>query len=148
MTELSPFEQAPSERWIASNDTTFTIRDAFPISPGHSLVLTKRRVGTWWEATHTERHDVMALVDIPKARLDAEFKPDGYNVGFNAGEAAGQTVAHFHLHFIPRFTGDVVDARSGAVRTGDAPGIVRSRETAFRTPPGQWRPRGVRECGR
>jgi diadenosine tetraphosphate (Ap4A) HIT family hydrolase/HKD family nuclease len=117
MSELSPFEQVPSERWIASNESAFALRDAFPVSPGHSLVITKRRIGTWWEATQAERHDVMTLVDIVKARLDAELQPDGYNVGFNAGEAAGQTVAHFHLHVIPRFAGDVPDPRGGVRHT-------------------------------
>jgi superfamily II DNA or RNA helicase/diadenosine tetraphosphate (Ap4A) HIT family hydrolase len=117
MSELSPFEHVPSERWIASNETGFAIRDAFPVSPGHSLVITKRRIGTWWDATEAERHDVMALVDIVKARLDAELQPDGYNIGFNAGEAAGQTVAHFHLHVIPRFSGDVPDPRGGVRHT-------------------------------
>lgn len=115
MSKLSPFEQVPPERWIASNPTAFAIRDAFPVSPGHSLVITKRRIATWWEATQAERRDVLALVDVVKARLDAELRPDGYNVGFNAGEAAGQTVPHLHVHVIPRFAGDVADP-SGGVR--------------------------------
>lgn len=117
MSELSAFERVPPERWVVSNDSAFAIRDAFPVSPGHSLVITKRRISTWWEATETERHDVMALVDSVKARLDVELQPDGYNVGFNSGEAAGQTVAHFHLHVIPRFAGDVPDPRGGLRHT-------------------------------
>jgi superfamily II DNA or RNA helicase/diadenosine tetraphosphate (Ap4A) HIT family hydrolase/HKD family nuclease len=110
---LSPFEQIPPEHWIASNDTAFAVLDAFPVSAGHSLVITRRRIATWWESTETERRDVMALVDLVKARLDAEFRPEGYNVGFNAGDAAGQTVPHLHIHVIPRFTGDVDDPRGG-----------------------------------
>ena len=53
------------------------------------------------------------LLNVVKEQLDAEFHPDGYNVGFNAGEAAGQTVAHLHLHVIPRYKGDVEDPRGG-----------------------------------
>jgi diadenosine tetraphosphate (Ap4A) HIT family hydrolase len=60
---------------------------------------------------------VLDLVDIVKARLDAELQPDGHNVGFNVGDAAGQTVAHFHLHVIPRFAGAVPDPRGGVRHT-------------------------------
>ncbi len=48
-----------------------------------------------------------------KRDLDRELRPDGYNVGFNAGEAAGQTVMHLHVHVIPRFRGDMADPRGG-----------------------------------
>ena len=110
---LSPFEDLSPDRWAASNSLAFAIRDAFPVSPGHTLVITKRRIPTWWEATDAERLAVMDLVSAVKAELDEELRPDGYNVGFNAGEAAGQTVPHLHVHVIPRFAGDVVDPRGG-----------------------------------
>jgi superfamily II DNA or RNA helicase/diadenosine tetraphosphate (Ap4A) HIT family hydrolase len=113
MSELSPFEEIAPERWVGTNETAFAIRDSFPVSPGHTLVITKRRIATWWEATESERHDILALVDFVKARLDAELQPDGYNVGFNAGEAAGQTVSHLHFHIIPRYAGDVPDPAGG-----------------------------------
>ena len=70
-------------------------------------------IATWWEATDAERADILALVDEVKDRLDAELQPDGYNVGFNAGAAAGQTVGHLHIHVIPRYHGDVPDPRGG-----------------------------------
>ena len=70
-------------------------------------------IATWWEATDDERADILALVDEVKRRLDAELQPDGYNVGFNAGAAAGQTVGHLHIHVIPRYRGDVPDPRGG-----------------------------------
>lgn len=113
MAELSVFEQIPPGRWITSNTHAFAIVDAFPVSHGHTLVVSKRRIVTWWEATEAERHDIMALVDVIKERLDVELHPDGYNVGFNAGVAAGQTVPHLHLHIIPRFAGDMDDPRGG-----------------------------------
>lgn len=125
MNEPSLFQEIPPERWMASNDTAFAIRDAFPVSPGHSLVVTKRRIATWWEATETERRDVIALIDVIKQHLDAELHPDGYNVGFNAGEAAGQTVPHLHVHVIPRFAGDVDDPRGGVRHT--IPGVGNYR---------------------
>lgn len=89
MTDLSPFEHVPPDRWIGSNETACAIRDAFPENPGHSLVITKRRIVTWWDATDRERHDVMPLVDRIKARLDSELQLDAQNVGFSAGQAGG-----------------------------------------------------------
>ncbi len=72
-----------------------------------------RQIATWWEASAEERADLLALVDDVKQVLDERYRPDGYNVGFNAGAAAGQTVDHLHLHVIPRYAGDVDDPRGG-----------------------------------
>lgn len=80
---------------------------------GHALVVPKRVVATWFEATREERIAIMDLIDEVKGRLDAEHTPDGYNIGINAGEAAGQTVMHLHVHVIPRYRGDVEDPRGG-----------------------------------
>ena len=109
----SPFLALPPERWIASNEHAFAIPDAFPVSPGHALIITRRPVATWWEATPEERLDVLELIDRVKEQLEDELRPDGYNVGFNSGPAAGQTVQHLHVHLIPRFAGDVPDPRGG-----------------------------------
>ena len=109
----SPFLAVPAERWLASNRSAFAIPDRFPVTPGHTLVVPRRPIATWWEATGAERDDVWALVDEVKVLLDAQRRPDGYNVGFNAGAAAGQTVAHLHIHVIPRYHGDTPDPRGG-----------------------------------
>lgn len=109
----SPFLDIPASRWLASNRSAFAVEDAFPASPGHCLVIPRRVFGTWWEATREERSDLFDLVDEVKARLDRERHPDGFNVGFNAGAAAGQTVDHLHVHVIPRYAGDALDPRGG-----------------------------------
>lgn len=85
------------------------------MSPGHTLVITKRLIATWFEATQAEQIALMSLVNDVKQLLDADLdpKPDGYNVGFNSGESAGQTVMHLHVHVIPRYSGDVQDPRGG-----------------------------------
>ena len=83
------------------------------MSPGHTLVITRRVIPDWFTATEAEQRAVIALIDTVKRQVDEEFKPDGYNVGFNAGSAAGQTVMHLHVHVIPRFCGDVPDPRGG-----------------------------------
>ncbi len=109
----SPFLALPESAHLAANALAFAVRDAFPVSPGHTLVVPRRLVATWFDATRDEQHAILALVDTLKHALDAEFRPDGYNVGFNAGEAAGQTVLHLHIHVIPRYAGDVPDPRGG-----------------------------------
>ena len=109
----SVFSQRPSSDWVAQNALAFAIRDGFPVSPGHTLVVPFREVATWFEASADEKAALLDLVEVVKAQLDAELKPDGYNVGFNAGSAAGQTVPHLHVHVIPRFHGDMPDPRGG-----------------------------------
>jgi len=109
----SPFLGVPPSAWIAANRGAFAIWDSFPVSPGHALVIPRRLISSWWEATDEERHDLIALIDEVKKQIEHRFAPDGFNVGFNAGGAAGQTVPHLHLHVIPRYAGDVEDPRGG-----------------------------------
>ncbi len=109
----SPFLQLPQDMHVASNALAFAIRDGFPVSPGHTLIVPRRLVATWFEATREEQVAMLELLDVVKAQLDAELQPDGYNIGINVGPAAGQTVMHLHMHLIPRFNGDVPDPRGG-----------------------------------
>ena len=109
----SPFLAVPASDWLASNRSAFAIADRFPVSPGHALVVPRRQIASWWEASEQERADLLALVDEVKRQVDAELRPDGYNVGFNDGAAAGQTVGHLHVHVIPRYRGDMPDPRGG-----------------------------------
>jgi diadenosine tetraphosphate (Ap4A) HIT family hydrolase len=109
----SPFLQIPPAQWVASNALAFAVRDAFPVSAGHTLVVTRRLVATWFDATRDEQIAIIELVDQIKQQLDAELRPDGYNIGVNVGVAAGQSVMHLHLHVIPRYAGDVENARGG-----------------------------------
>lgn len=109
----SPFLEWPVSERIADNDLAFAIPDGFPVSPGHTLIVPKRLVATWFDATREEQIAMLELVDRVKADLDARLAPDGYNLGLNVGAAAGQTVMHLHLHVIPRHFGDVPDPRGG-----------------------------------
>ena len=111
----SPFLDVDESEWIASNSEAFAIYDRFPVSPGHALIVTRRIVATWFDASPGEQSALMELVNVVKTKLDESRnpKPDGYNVGFNSGDAAGQTVPHLHIHVIPRYFGDVNDPRGG-----------------------------------
>lgn len=110
---MSLFVEIPSAEWVASNEHAFAIRDRFPVAPGHTLVITRRVVPDWFVASPEERDAVLRLVDEVKRELDTTLHPDGYNVGFNTGEASGQTVMHLHVHVIPRYRGDMDDPRGG-----------------------------------
>ena len=110
----SPFLERPEADWIAGNELAFAIEDRFPVSPGHALVVPHRVIATWFEASKEERQAIFELVDEVKRLLDARTPaPDGYNIGINCGEAAGQTVMHLHVHVIPRYRGDVPDPTGG-----------------------------------
>ena len=114
MPVISPFLEMPRSAWVAENALAFALRDGSPVSPGHTLVVPKRLVATWFEATRDEQLAILELMDEVKRQLDGSSpKPDGYNVGFNAGTAAGQTVMHLHVHVIPRYRGDMDDPRGG-----------------------------------
>jgi diadenosine tetraphosphate (Ap4A) HIT family hydrolase len=113
LNDSSPFLAVPPSEWLAANHHAFVIADRFPVSPGHALVVPRRVIETWWEASNEERAGMLALVDEVKRRLDDELHPDGYNVGFNVGAAAGQTIKHLHIHVIPRYRGDMQDPRGG-----------------------------------
>jgi diadenosine tetraphosphate (Ap4A) HIT family hydrolase len=112
-TAACPFCTLPLSRIQAENDHAVLIRDAYPVSPDHSLIIPKRHVGSYFEATDAERAAMQALLVKAKHTLDAEFRPQGYNIGINDGAAAGQTVPHLHMHLIPRYAGDVADPRGG-----------------------------------
>ncbi len=85
----SPFLQVPESQWVASNGLAFAIRDRYPVSEGHTLVIPRRPVATWFDATPEEQRALFELVDVVKRDLDANLHPAGYNLGINVGEAAG-----------------------------------------------------------
>jgi diadenosine tetraphosphate (Ap4A) HIT family hydrolase len=103
----------PSARVIDENATAIAIRDGYPVSPGHTLLIPKRHTGSLFDLSEEERNGLWALFDRAKLVLDKELQPQGYNIGINDGAAAGQTVPHLHVHLIPCFEGDLPDPRGG-----------------------------------
>ena len=98
---------------ILENDLAFAFYDEFPVSKGHMLFITKRHAEDFFDITLDERNAILDLMNDAKRMIDDEFKPDGYNIGCNIGEAAGQSVMHMHMHLIPRYKGDVLNPRGG-----------------------------------
>ena len=103
----------PHERILDENTAAFVVADAFPVSPGHALVIPRRHVASYFDLTDCEVQAVHELLCRARQRLDRACEPCGYNVGVNIGEAAGQTVLHVHVHLIPRYSRDVPDPEGG-----------------------------------
>ena len=108
-----PFCTLPAERIIDGSQHGLVVRDGFPISPGHTLIIPRRHIGSFFDLGDDERIDLLSLLDRAKSVLVQEFAPQGYNIGVNDGPAAGQTVPHLHIHLIPRYEGDRADPRGG-----------------------------------
>jgi diadenosine tetraphosphate (Ap4A) HIT family hydrolase len=108
-----PFCNLVQDRIVAANDHAVAFFDGFPISPGHVLIVPRRHVASFFDVSEEERRDLFALLTTMREKLVQEKKADGFNVGINDGEAAGQTVLHLHIHLIPRFSGDMPDPRGG-----------------------------------
>lgn len=113
MEHVCPFCHLPAERIVGSNALGLVVRDAYPVSPGHTLIIPKRHIGSFFELTSDERSALLVLLDHAKAELQQSHQPQGYNIGINDGPAAGQTVPHLHIHLIPRYSGDLADPRGG-----------------------------------
>lgn len=107
------FCELPQERIQYESELWLVVRDGFPVSPGHTLIIPKRHVNDYFEINEHEHQDLQAVINLIKEQIDSELKPDGYNIGINCGDAAGQTVMHLHIHLIPRYQGDRDDPRGG-----------------------------------
>ena len=108
-----PFCSVEAARVFHAGRYTLALWDGFPVSPGHALLVPKRHIASWSDATPEERRELFESVEIVRSVIQQTHQPDGFNVGWNDGVAAGQTVFHLHLHVIPRFSGDVPDPRGG-----------------------------------
>jgi len=109
-----PFCNPDADRIIHDADPVILcLWDGFPVSPGHALVVPRRHVPTWFESTPQEQTSLLEGIEIAKQIIERNHRPDGFNIGINVGEAAGQTVPHLHIHVIPRYLGDVGDPRGG-----------------------------------
>jgi diadenosine tetraphosphate (Ap4A) HIT family hydrolase len=108
-----PFCNQDNFQILFENEFVFTLRDAFPISPGHTLIIPKRHIASFFDTTENEQQALFQTLQIEKSNLEQKYIPSGYNIGINDGLAAGQTVMHLHIHLIPRYTGDCDDPRGG-----------------------------------
>jgi ATP adenylyltransferase len=109
-----PFCQLPKERVLYENELAFAVRDAFPVTPLHRLVIPKRHISEIFELSRSEINAYNELLKKAKNEIaEKDFQVAGFNIGINCGDTAGQTVEHCHLHLIPRRAGDVANPVGG-----------------------------------
>jgi diadenosine tetraphosphate (Ap4A) HIT family hydrolase len=108
-----PFCSLSPERIWLHTETTIAFRDAYPLSIGHTLVIPRRHRSAFFDLLEEEQLALWSEVSRVRRLIQEQFKPDGFNIGLNDGEASGQTVSHAHIHVIPRYRGDVPDPRGG-----------------------------------
>jgi len=131
-TTSCPFCSYSQSDVVLERSSAYVRYDAYPVTPGHMLVIPKRYVASLFDLGPQERRDVWELVEECKDLLDVEHHPDGYNIGVNVGTAAGQTIFHCHIHVIPRYRGDSEDP------TGGVRGVIPSRQKYPRSRPTSW----------
>jgi len=98
---------------VRESEYGIVVRDKFPVSDGHLLVIPRRHVASFFQLDPLEQADLLNLIVSAQRIIRDELAPDGLNVGLNDGAAAGQTISHCHWHLIPRHEGDVPDPRGG-----------------------------------
>jgi diadenosine tetraphosphate (Ap4A) HIT family hydrolase len=110
---VCPFCKLSPERVLKRSGLGLAVADGYPVSPGHTLVIPKRHIASFFETTAEERSEIFLLLDWCRSELIARNNPTGFNIGINDGKVAGQTVMHLHIHLIPRYSGDKADPRGG-----------------------------------
>ncbi len=98
---------------LAANSLCVAFHDSVPFNPGHVLIVPYRHEPDFLALLPEERNAILRRAAELRSQLDEQYRPDGFNLGANVGEAAGQTVGHAHLHLIPRYWGDVPDPKGG-----------------------------------
>lgn len=113
LSEESPFHPVDPERVILETFTAVAFYDGYPLSEGHALVVPRFPVISLYELDSDMQAAIWDVVRQVREFLEETYHPDGFNIGINDGQAAGQTIPHAHIHIIPRYGGDVPDPRGG-----------------------------------
>ena len=109
----SPFAPLEPDRIIFEDAETIAFYDRYPVSPGHALVVAKQGTASLYDLPAETQAALWRAVATVRNLLQQRHQPDAFNIGLNDGSAAGQTIAHAHIHVIPRYTGDQADPRGG-----------------------------------
>jgi diadenosine tetraphosphate (Ap4A) HIT family hydrolase len=111
-----PFCSPFGDDIVARNSLCYARWDRFPVSKGHLLIMPFRHASDYFSLTQEEKHAMTELIDECRKIIEENFRPAGYNIGYNVGPSAGQTVMHCHCHFIPRYLGDTDNPKGGVRR--------------------------------
>lgn len=94
-------------------DCFFIIKDKYPVSDGHLLIVSKAERVDFFDLSEEEQRTFPQLILKAKELIEQNYSPEGYNIGMNCGVVAGQTVMHFHCDVIPRYIGDMEKPQGG-----------------------------------
>ncbi len=113
MNTPCPFCNVAPDRIVAENGLAVAVRDNYPVSDGHTLVLPREHKAALFDLPAQTQAAIWQLVGEVRHQLNLELTATGFNIGLNDGLPAGQTVMHVHVHVIPRYKDDVPDPRGG-----------------------------------
>ena len=113
MPDGCPFCELDESRVLIGHSVGIAFLDAFPVAEGHTLVVPRRHVACLFDLGVDEQVALWVLVAEARRQLQQRHNPQGFNIGVNDGQVAGQTVMHAHIHIIPRYSGDSADPRGG-----------------------------------
>ncbi|MDP6155462.1 MAG: HIT family protein [Candidatus Thermoplasmatota archaeon] len=108
------FEKGKDREILFSSKSLIAVQDAYPVTPGHILIITKKHRNDFFELNGIEYRELQSMILLAVDFITSEgLSPEGYNIGMNCGSAGGQTIMHFHCHVIPRYSGDMKEPRGG-----------------------------------
>ena len=110
---MDSFLEIETEKYIFESKYFFVIKDEFPVSQGHCLIISKQLRTDFFDLSNDERTELGDIIISTRNMIEESQSPDGYNIGMNCQSAGGQTVMHFHCHVIPCYFGDMADPRGG-----------------------------------
>jgi diadenosine tetraphosphate (Ap4A) HIT family hydrolase len=110
---MKNFLEIPQSLIIFKNEFFFIIKDSFPVSPGHLLIISNTLRKDYFQLSNDEKISLPETINQAKLLIEKNYSPDGYNIGMNCGKYAGQTIFHFHCHVIPRYKGDIEHPEGG-----------------------------------
>ena len=127
LTEECLFCNKKKQKIIYSSNLIYVVRDSFPVTKFHSLIIPHRHVSNFFDLNKDELKDLsVALKKERESLLNLDKKITAFNVGVNSGKDAGQSIMHCHIHLIPRRKGDIENPRGG-VR-----GVIPSKQKYIR----------------
>lgn len=100
-------------KYLFENELFYAVHDLFPVTEGHILIISKKHLENYNDLDKDHKLALIEMIDNATKYILENNDTEFYNIGVNTGESAGQTVMHFHLHVIPRKSGDHSDPKGG-----------------------------------
>ena len=123
MTNQCIFCNKTKQKIISSNESFFVVRDSYPVTKYHSLIISHRHISNFFDLSDYEFNNLNKILKKERqSLLDLDKNITAFNVGVNSGVDAGQSIMHCHIHIIPRRKGDI-DNPKGGVR-----GVISSKQ--------------------